>query len=94
MSEMSFVRKIVISMDTVLATNYEAVSEDESNSFFKSISSNIIDFIDCIELVVNKERLKKFISQLNQNSCEDVEQGSILLSVFFQNLGLKYLYAK
>ncbi|CAG9533480.1 unnamed protein product [Cercopithifilaria johnstoni] len=69
-----FARRIVISMNTLLATNCKAVSSDESDSFFKSISSNIIDFIDYIDLLVGKEQLKEFIFQLNQNSFEDDDQ--------------------
>lgn len=78
---MRFARRIVISMNTLLATNCEAVSNDESNLFFKSISSNIIDFIDCIDLLVNKETLKEFIFQLNRNLFEDVDEGNIMLFV-------------
>ncbi|VDK66808.1 unnamed protein product [Onchocerca ochengi] len=73
-SDMRFARRIVISMSTLLATNCEAVSGDESSSFFKSISPNIIDFIDRIDLLVSKEKLKEFIFQLNQNSYEDIDQ--------------------
>lgn len=67
-------------MNTLIATNYEAVSGDQSDSFFKSISSNIIDFIDCIDLLVDKEQLKEFILQLNQNSLEHIGQGITILS--------------
>uniref|UniRef100_A0A0R3RQW5 Chorein_N domain-containing protein n=1 Tax=Elaeophora elaphi TaxID=1147741 RepID=A0A0R3RQW5_9BILA len=73
-SDRRFARRIVISMSTLLATNCEAISGDESNSFFKSISSNIVDFIDCIDLLVSKEQLKEFIFQLNQNSFDDIDQ--------------------
>uniref|UniRef100_A0A1I7V577 Chorein_N domain-containing protein n=1 Tax=Loa loa TaxID=7209 RepID=A0A1I7V577_LOALO len=73
-SDLRFARRIVISMNTLLATNCEAVSGGRSNSFFKTISANIIDFINCIDLLVSKEKLKEFIFQLNQNSCEDVIQ--------------------
>ncbi|OZC09215.1 hypothetical protein X798_03759 [Onchocerca flexuosa] len=74
-SDIRFARRIVISMSTLLATNCEAISGDESCSFFKPISSNIIDFIDRIDLLVSKEKLKEFIFQLNQNSYEDIDQG-------------------
>ncbi|VDO32762.1 unnamed protein product [Brugia timori] len=73
-SDTRFARRIVISMSTLLATNYETVSGDESNSFFKSISSNVIDFIDHVGLLVSNEKLKEFILQLNQNSCENVDE--------------------
>ncbi|EJW74159.1 hypothetical protein WUBG_14932, partial [Wuchereria bancrofti] len=73
-SDTRFARRIVISMSTLLATNYETVSGDESNSFFKSISSNTIDFIDHVGLLVSTEKLKEFVLQLNQNSCENVDE--------------------
>ncbi|VDK72943.1 unnamed protein product [Litomosoides sigmodontis] len=50
MRDKRFARRVVISMNTWSATNCKAVFGDESASFFKSISSNIIDFIDCIDI--------------------------------------------
>ncbi|KAM3726539.1 Bridge-like lipid transfer protein family member 3B [Dirofilaria immitis] len=73
-SDTRFSRRIVINMSNLLATNCEVVSGDESDSFFKSISPRIIDFIDCVDLLVSKEKLKEFIFQLNQDSCEHNDQ--------------------
>lgn len=85
MPDKRFARRVVISMNTWSATNCKAVFGDESASFFKSIPSNIIDFIDCIDLFVNKQRLKEFIFQLNQNSLADDGQGNIFL-LFFRSM--------
>uniref|UniRef100_A0A915PR88 Chorein N-terminal domain-containing protein n=1 Tax=Setaria digitata TaxID=48799 RepID=A0A915PR88_9BILA len=73
--DMRFARRIVLSMSNLLATNCEAFSGDESDSFFKSISPSIIDFIDSVNLLVSKDNLKEFIFQLNQNSFDGIDQG-------------------
>ncbi|VDN04551.1 unnamed protein product [Thelazia callipaeda] len=70
-----FARRIVINMNSLVATNSEAVFSSESNSFFKSISPNVIDYIDSTDLLVKKEKLKEFIFKLNQNSCGGDNQG-------------------
>uniref|UniRef100_A0A183CWG1 Chorein_N domain-containing protein n=1 Tax=Gongylonema pulchrum TaxID=637853 RepID=A0A183CWG1_9BILA len=68
-------QRLVLSMSTVLLTNCETFCSDESNSFFKSLSPNIIDFIDRTNLLTGKEKFKEFIFQLNQNSYFDVDEG-------------------
>lgn len=67
-SDHRFPRRIVLSMSTVLVTNCEAFGDDQTNSFFKSISPKVIDLIDDIDPAMYKKSIKEFILQLNQYS--------------------------
>ncbi|KAL3981942.1 N-terminal region of Chorein a TM vesicle-mediated sorter family protein [Acanthocheilonema viteae] len=73
-SDKRFARRIVITINTLLATNCEAFSGNESYSFFKSVPWNMVDFIDCANLLVGKEQLKEFILQLTQNMFGEIDQ--------------------
>lgn len=79
-------RRIVLSMSTVLVTNCETIYSYESESFFKSLSPNIIDFIDKTGLLISKEKIKEFIFQLNQNSDLDTDRGTNQLFAAFLDL--------
>lgn len=60
-----FPRRIVLSMSTVLGTNCAAF-DDQTVSFFKSISPGAFNLIDDIELAADSSGVKEFILHLNQ----------------------------
>uniref|UniRef100_A0A0M3JZ66 Chorein_N domain-containing protein n=1 Tax=Anisakis simplex TaxID=6269 RepID=A0A0M3JZ66_ANISI len=62
-------KRVVISMSTVLVTNCESAHSYDSCSFFKSLSSNLIDFIDDTTQLnnLNIDSFRQFIILLNQS---------------------------
>ncbi|VDD93793.1 unnamed protein product [Enterobius vermicularis] len=63
-------RRLIISMSTVLMTNCGSLHSQDSSSFFKSISSNLLDLVEQVQLSFDVEHFRKFIIQLNDTMVE------------------------
>ncbi|VDN57863.1 unnamed protein product [Dracunculus medinensis] len=63
-------RRVVVSMSAVTAVNNENFQD---SSFFKSLSSSTIDFIDSLKVPCDKSSFRNFVVHLNQNSTDGSE---------------------
>ena len=51
-------------------TNCGSLHSQDSSSFFKSISSNLLDLVEQVQLSFDVEHFRKFIIQLNDTMVE------------------------
>lgn len=58
-------QRLLISMSTVLITNCGSLHSEDSSSFFKSLSSNLLDLVNKMEVNVNRVSFRNFIIHLN-----------------------------
>ena len=80
--DVRFPQRLTISMSTILVTNCGSLHSQDSDSFFKSLSTSLLDFVDGVKLSFDAACFRKFLLQLNQSSFMESEQGKQLNNIF------------
>uniref|UniRef100_A0A0N5ABT9 Chorein_N domain-containing protein n=1 Tax=Syphacia muris TaxID=451379 RepID=A0A0N5ABT9_9BILA len=73
-------QRLLISMSTVLITNCGSLHSEDSSSFFKSLSSNLLDLVNKMEVNVNRVSFRNFIIHLNDTIADSEDDERFWIS--------------